>query len=324
LYLILAGNIEIWIKSLDLLLSRNQLKNYYTDTCIKKNNSLDPYWITGFTDAEGCFSVIISQRSKLNWRVKVSFEMNLHIKDIAVLYLIKQFFGVGSVNSREKRFNCVYRVTKIADLINVIIPHFIKYPLLTQKYSDFFLWSKVVRLMELKQHLTPSGLDTVISYYASINKGITHQVFTAFPNIKAAVRINPILYPILNPYWISGFTAVDGGFSIGIRPITGQIYFWFHIAHHSRDMLLINLFIDFFNCGKVHIRRNTNRCDFLIQDFNKIYDIIIPHFDKHSLNNIKQLDFADFKTAANLFKSNGKKSTDIIKQIMSNMNSKRK
>jgi len=54
--------------------------------------------------------------------------------------------------------------------------------------------------MELKQHLTPSGLDTVISYYASINKGITHKIFTAFPNIKAAVRINPILYPILNPY----------------------------------------------------------------------------------------------------------------------------
>jgi hypothetical protein len=31
------------------------------------------------------------------------------------------------------------RVTKIEDLIKVIIPHFIKYPLLTQKYGDFFL-----------------------------------------------------------------------------------------------------------------------------------------------------------------------------------------
>jgi len=69
----------------------------------------------------------------------------LHIKDIAVLYLIKNFFGVGSVNSRENRSNCVYplaegqgSVTKIEDLIKVIIPHFIKYPLLTQKYGDFF------------------------------------------------------------------------------------------------------------------------------------------------------------------------------------------
>jgi len=148
--------------------------------------------------------------------------------------------------------------------------------------------------MELKQHLIPSGFYTVLSYYVSINKGITQQVLTDFPNIKAAVRINPILSHILNPYWISGFTAGDGGLSIGIRSITGQIYFRFHIAQHSRDMLLMNLLIDFFNCGKVHIRKNTNRCDFLIQDFNKIYNIIIPYFDKYSLNNIKQLDFADF------------------------------
>jgi hypothetical protein len=88
--------------------------------------------------------------------------------------------------------------------------------------------------------------------------------------------MNPIFPNLLNPYWVSGFTAGDGGFSIGIRPITGQIYFRFHIAQHSRDILLMNLLINFFNCGKVHIRSNTDRCDFFIQDFNKIYDIIIP------------------------------------------------
>jgi len=54
--------------------------------------------------------------------------------------------------------------------------------------------------MELKQHLIPSGFYTVLSYYVSINKGITQQVLTDFPNIKAAVRINPILSHILNPY----------------------------------------------------------------------------------------------------------------------------
>lgn len=71
--------------------------------CINRDNSLDPNWVTGFTDAEGCFSVIISKRSNLNWRVQVSFEINLHIKDIAILYLIKNLFGVGSVSSRKKK-----------------------------------------------------------------------------------------------------------------------------------------------------------------------------------------------------------------------------
>jgi hypothetical protein len=54
--------------------------------------------------------------------------------------------------------------------------------------------------MDLKQHLIPSGFDTVLSFYASINKGMSQQVLTAFPNIKGAVRINPILPDLLNPY----------------------------------------------------------------------------------------------------------------------------
>lgn len=320
--MILAGIAEILIRSLDLLFSKNKVKKY--STSINKDNNLDPYWVTGFTDAEGCFSVIISKRSNLNWRVQASFEINLHIKDIEILYLIKNFFGVGSINSRKKRCNCVYRVTKIEDLIKVIITHFIKYPLLTQKYADFFIWSKVIKLMELKQHLTPSGFDIILSYYASINKGITQQVLTAFPNIKNVTlfRVNPILPNKLNPYWVSGFTAGDGGFSIGIRPITSQIYFRFQITQHSRDNFLMNLFIHFFDCGKVHIRGN--RCDFIIQDFNKIFDIIIPHFNKYTLKNIKTLDFNDFKKAANVYKCEGKKSTETIQQIISNMNSNRK
>ena len=114
--MLLAGNADKLIKSLDLLFTINKVKNY--SLCINRDNSLDPNWVTGFTDAEGCFSVIISKRSNLNWRVQVSFEINLHIKDIAVLYLIKNFFGVGSISSREKRSVCVYRVTKIEDLIN--------------------------------------------------------------------------------------------------------------------------------------------------------------------------------------------------------------
>jgi len=204
------------------------------------------------------------------------------------------------------------------------MPHFRKFTLLTEKYSDFILWSKVVELMFSKQHLTSAGFATILTYYASINKGLSDSVSNAFPDIKGANRTKPTLPVQLNPNWVSGFTAGDGGFSIGIRPITGQIYFRFHIAQHSRDILLMNLFIKFFNCGKVHIRSNVNRCDFYIQDFNNIYNIIIPHFDLYHLNNIKQLDYADFKLATDLFKSKGLDSREEIKEIISNINSKRK
>ena len=83
---------------------------------------------------------------------------------------------MGHVTSRETRNICVFRVTKIEDLINVIIPHFLNFPLLTLKYSDFVLWSKVVNLLHLGQHQIPSVFSTILSYYASINKGMSAKV----------------------------------------------------------------------------------------------------------------------------------------------------
>ena len=81
----------------------------------KKIFNLSPNWLTGFTDAEGCFSVIVTQRSNLKWRIIVSFEINLHSKDILILNSIKDFFGVGSVTTRVNKNLCVYRVTKLDD-----------------------------------------------------------------------------------------------------------------------------------------------------------------------------------------------------------------
>jgi len=48
-----------------------------------------------------------------------------------ILELIKSYFGgIGNINKRgEDSFQ--YRVTSLQDLINVIIPHFDKYPLIT-------------------------------------------------------------------------------------------------------------------------------------------------------------------------------------------------
>jgi len=95
------------------------------------------------------------------------------------------------------------------------------------------------------------------------------------------------------------------------------------VTQHSRDSGLMNLFVKFFGCGKVNIRSNTDRCDFYIQEFIQIYNIIIPHFDKFPLCNAKSLDLADFKKAVIFYKEKGRNSKEDIKQIISNMNSKR-
>jgi hypothetical protein len=141
-------------------------------------------WVTGFTDAEGCFSIIIETVNSLKWKVRISFEINLHEKDIDILYKIKSFFSVGSIYKRPSKKIVVYRVSNVSDLNEVIIPHFKKYPLISKKNIDFILWSKVLNLMLKKEHLKKPGFFTILNYYASINRGASKKVLSLFPDIK--------------------------------------------------------------------------------------------------------------------------------------------
>lgn len=52
---------------------------------------LNPFYVTGFVDGEGCFFVGISpdSRSSTGYRVKLTFQLGLHEKDLALLELIK-------------------------------------------------------------------------------------------------------------------------------------------------------------------------------------------------------------------------------------------
>ena len=83
------------------------------------------------------------------------------------------------------------------------------------------------------------------------------------------------------------------------------------------------MFVLFFKCGKLNIRTNTDRCDYYVQDFEKICNHIIPHFDQFPLCNVKTLDFESFKQAVVLYKEGGKNNTKDIEEIINSMNSNR-
>lgn len=297
----------------------------------KKN--LDPYWVTGFVDAEGCFSVIIEIQNSLKWKVRISFEINLHEKDTEILYKIKSFFGVGAVYHRRDKKTSLYRVSNVNYIKDVIIPHFTHYPLMSKKAGDFLLWSKVIQLILSKHHLTREGFLNILSYYASINRGISNKVLQYYPNLKPA-DIPVIKLPNnLNPEWVSGFVAGDGGFSIYVRPAKDyawleKVYCRFHIAQHIKDKKLLKLFIKFFDCGVVAVRSNlsTPRCDFIIQNTSSILHKVLPHFDTYPVLNLKQEDYICFKQCMTIIKDKQHltpKGLKTIKDLNLEMNSNR-
>ena len=64
-----------------------------------------------------------------------------------------------------------------------MINHFDKYPLKTQKKSDFELLKKAFYLISQKEHLTNEGLLKIVAIKASMNLGLSDDLKVAFPNI---------------------------------------------------------------------------------------------------------------------------------------------
>ena len=118
------------------------------------NNFINPWFLTGFIDAEGCFQISIryDKKYKTNWRISLTFQIKLHVKDIALLNNIKNTLGVGTItlhNNDTANFN-VYSIKEL----QVIIDHCVKYPLITQKHSDFLLFKQAFEIIQRGYHLT--------------------------------------------------------------------------------------------------------------------------------------------------------------------------
>lgn len=60
--------------------------------------------------------------------------------------------------------NVVYSVSSLEELTNIIIPHFNKYPLITQKRSDLELFKLAIEIMNNKEHNDIEGIKKVNSY----------------------------------------------------------------------------------------------------------------------------------------------------------------
>ena len=137
---------------------------------------LNPYFITGFSDGEGSFVIIIRRNSKfkIGWRIEARFQIGLHPRDQAILELIQSYFGLGMISKLDET-SVEYRVTRLQDLIK-IIDHFNKYSLITQKRADFILWKEVVELISRKEHLTTEGLQQIVNIRATVNWGLTDKL----------------------------------------------------------------------------------------------------------------------------------------------------
>ena len=141
----------------------------------ERPSGIASYYITGFVDGEGCFSITIqrSKNVKLGIQVIPEFHVSQHQNRTEVLRAIQKRFSCGYIKPNNPRnpkdLTSVYVVRNLADLQNKVIPFFQKYPFISSKQQDFEKLSKVVNMMSKGEHLKRDGLAAILKLAFSMN-----------------------------------------------------------------------------------------------------------------------------------------------------------
>ena len=305
----------------------NQIRQYSTQvpTVLPvSGNMLDPWFITGFMDAEGSFiiSIIKDPKTRTGWNIQLRFKIALHQKDLSVLEQIKAYFGgVGKIDKTGKdRDSLSYVISSRKLITEVVLPHFDKYPLITNKKADYELFKRIIEKMNKEEHLTEQGIQEIVNIRASLNLGLSPGLKEAFPN---SVRVpRPLVEDknIPGPQWIAGFTSGEGCFYIVISKSNSEsvefnIRLRFILSQHARDEQIMRSLIAYFNCGNCE-KAKDGMVYFKVTKFTDNYEKIISFFSIHQLHGVKATDFQDWCRVAELMKSKAHLTRDGLDQII--------
>ena len=327
------------ITSLSLFTSSTSCLHSSADTSedisITPSNSiqskLNPWFITGFVDAEGSFtiSVVKDPRYSAGYRVEAIFSISLHKKDSAILEQIQSFFdGAGKIKFETKRDVASYVIRSKDQIIRLLLPHFDSFYLITQKRADYLLFRKAFELIYNGAHLTSEGLVEILAIKSNLNLGLPSKLREEFPILPIVKRPFIEDLEIPSPYWVAGFTSGEGSFyvntSVSSSTKSGsQVQLFFYITQHIRDKELLNKLISFFGIGRYHSIKGKGWASYECNKFSDIITIIIPFFEKYSVVGVKRQDFEDWTQIAKIVEAKGHlTSTGLAKivKIKSGMN----
>lgn len=293
-------------------------------------NELNPNYVTGYSDAESSFIISIYEKKSCTtgWQIQPVFAIHTHIQDIDLLKKIQSFFKVGVIVESPKTNSARYTVSSIKELTGVIIPHFDKYPLLTQKRADFLLFKSAVFLINQKDHLTVEGLQNIMNIRASLNKGLTDVLMNNFPNTIPVDKPIIELPEVIDPNWLSGFIEGESCFYIGITKNENSktkfyISLIFKITQHTRDIELLGKIVSYLGCGTIQEDKTRNIVILQCRKFSDIENIILPFLEKYPLQGSKILDYIDFSKVVKLISNKSHLTLEglsLIKEIKLGMN----
>jgi hypothetical protein len=155
---------KLWLNAFNLKYKENIL---YLDKEFKP--SLKDAWLSGFTDAEGCFTCSVDDnKSNTAKLVRLRYILCTLAKENSenMDHLANTLGGKKHLIQNYGGYNVTVNTTKLLS----VVQYFNIYPLKTKKYILYFNWIKIYKLVVNKKHKNPEGLLLILRYKDNINK----------------------------------------------------------------------------------------------------------------------------------------------------------
>ncbi len=138
---------------------------------------LNPYYVVGFIDGEGSFSVSVGKHKTLRrgLEIRPEFEIELRADDRKILERVMLTIGCGKIyDCSYERYgwypHVKYKITSTKDMENYLFPFLDKHPLQAKKAIVYRFFREIVLMVRHKQHLSDRGFKKILILRSKIRK----------------------------------------------------------------------------------------------------------------------------------------------------------
>ena len=101
-------------------------------------------------------------------KIGLNFKITLHKREKEVLKGILNYFNLNNTIYESDKSTSIH-INKFSTIENIILPFFIKYPILGVKSLDFEDFKTIFSIMKKKNHLTPEGIERIKALNLNMN-----------------------------------------------------------------------------------------------------------------------------------------------------------
>ena len=278
---------------------------------LKNNERLNfEQWLVGFTDGDGNFHI-----SHTNGKWGLSFKLSQSRYNLRVLNYIKKNLGVGSITKDGTKGQFFIRDRKV--ILNLLIPIFEKYSLLTTKYFDYIKFKKALFILE-DISLTKQEKDVKLTEIKE-SKPDSKYISPIWSTITMPLLDLSQISKVMTKSWLVGFIEAEGSFYL-VNKYSNRIVHGFGLTQ-KLDSIVLEAISKLLHI-KTSVRYKELHNHYILDTTNsRAIENIISYF-KNTMKGVKSLEYKIW--ARSYFKNKGdyeelRKVRDLVRNLRKNL-----